>query len=430
MRFGLIYELQLPRPWTKESEHRLVQDALAEVEVADRLGFDYVWANEHHFLEEYSHNSAPEVFLAAAAGRTKNIHIGHAVVLSPPNYNPPARVAERIAMLDLVSSGRAEWGTGSSASRAELEGFNVNPDQKKLMWAEATEQSANMMVMEPYPGFQGQFFSMPARNVLPKPLQQPHPPLWLACSNRETIHVAARNGVGALAFAFVDPAEAAKWAGEYYEIIKSDQCVPIGHAVNANIAMATGFSVHQDEEEAVRRGGEGFQFFGYALGHHYVFGEHIPSVTNIWERFQKAKDALPKAVGNGIGTPAQLIERLRQYQDAGVDQVIFVQQAGRNTHDDIIASLELFAAEVMPVMKADQAERDARKAAELAPFIAAALARKQKMPALARDAIPPVPAYGRTVVATDQTPSNLAARRGGGIHIPSADPAEERPAAE
>ena len=118
MRFGLIYELQLPRPWTADSEHRLVQEALTEVEVADRLGIDYVWANEHHFLEEYSHNSAPEVFLAAAAGRTRRIHLGHAVVLSPPGYNAPARVAERIAMLDLVSSGRAEWGTGSSASRA------------------------------------------------------------------------------------------------------------------------------------------------------------------------------------------------------------------------------------------------------------------------------------------------------------------------
>jgi len=177
MRFGLIYELQLPRPWTADSEHRLVQEALTEVEVADRLGIDYVWANEHHFLEEYSHNSAPEVFLAAAAGRTRRIHLGHAVVLSPPGYNAPARVAERIAMLDLVSSGRAEWGTGSSASRAELEGFNVDPALKKLMWAEATEQTANMMAMTPYPGFRGDYFSMPARNVIPKPLQRPHPPI-------------------------------------------------------------------------------------------------------------------------------------------------------------------------------------------------------------------------------------------------------------
>jgi alkanesulfonate monooxygenase SsuD/methylene tetrahydromethanopterin reductase-like flavin-dependent oxidoreductase (luciferase family) len=430
MRFGLIYELQLPRPWDAESEHRLVQQALAEVEVADRLGLDYVWANEHHFLEEYSHNSAPEVFLAAAAARTKQIHIGHAVVLSPPGYNAPARVAERLAMLDLVSSGRAEWGTGSSASRAELEGFGVDPALKKLMWAEATEQTANMMAMAPYPGFKGDYFSMPARNVIPKPLQKPHPPIWLACSNRETIHVAARNGVGALAFAFVDPADAAKWAGEYYDIIKSDECVPIGHSVNANIAMATGFSVHHDEAEAIRRGGEGFQFFGFALGHHYVYGDHIPGVTNVWERFERGRDKMPAAVGNGIGTPAQLIERLKQYQESGVDQVIFVQQAGRNTHEDIVASLELFAAEVMPALKADQAERDARKQAELAPYIEAALKRKQWMQPLAADAIPSIPAYGRSVVASDGTPKALAARRGGGINIPSEDPSERPAAAE
>ena len=430
MRFGLIYELQLPRPWDANSEHQLVQQALAEVEVADRLGLDYVWANEHHFLEEYSHNSAPEVFLAAAAARTKQIHIGHAVVLSPPGYNAPARVAERMSMLDLVSSGRAEWGTGSSASRAELEGFGVDPAQKKLMWAEATEQTANMMAMAPYPGFKGEYFSMPARNVIPKPLQKPHPPIWLACSNRETIHVAARNGVGALAFAFVDPADAAKWAGEYYDIIKSDECVPIGHSVNANIAMATGFSVHHDEAEAIKRGGEGFQFFGFALGHHYVYGEHVPGVTNVWERFKRGRDKMPPAVGNGIGTPAQLIERLKQYQDSGVDQVIFVQQAGRNTHADIVASLELFAAEVMPALKADQAARDARKQAELAPYIEAALKRKKWMEPLAPGAIPSIPAYGRSVVASDATPKALAARRGGGINIPSEDPSERTNAAE
>jgi hypothetical protein len=192
--------------------------------------------------------------------------------------------------------------------------------------------------------------------------------------------------------------------------------------VNANIAMATGFSVHHDEAEAIRRGQEGFQYFGYALGHHYVYGEHTPSITNVWERFQRARDALPPAIGNGIGTPAQLIERLKQYQDVGVDQVIFIQQAGRNTHADIIASLELFAAEVMPALKAGQAERDARKQAELAPYIEAALKRKQWMQPLATAAIPAISAYGRSVVAG--APNPIAARRGGGINIPSEDPSE------
>ena len=171
MRFGLLYEHQLPRPWDERSEHQLFKDALAQVELADRLGIHHVWEVEHHFLEEYSHSSAPEVFLAAVAARTKHIRLGHGVVLSPPGYNHPARVAERIATLDLISGGRVEWGTGESASRIEIEGFGVDPEQKKAMWAEAVEQTANMMAMSPYPGFQGQFFSMPCATSCPSPTE-------------------------------------------------------------------------------------------------------------------------------------------------------------------------------------------------------------------------------------------------------------------
>src|SRR5216110_3617822 len=160
MQFGIFYEHQLPRPWQEDSEVRLIHEALAQVELADRLGIDYAWEVEHHFLEEYSHSSAPEVFLAACSQRTKNIRLGHGIVQMPPNFNHPARVAERIATLDLVSDGRVDWGTGESASRVELEGFGIDPDQKKAMWAEAVEQTADMMAMSPYPGFKGKFFSM------------------------------------------------------------------------------------------------------------------------------------------------------------------------------------------------------------------------------------------------------------------------------
>ena len=211
MKFGIFYEHQLPRPWNEGDEHRLFQDALDQVELADKLGIDYAWEVEHHFLEEYSHSSAPEIFLAACSQRTKHIRLGHGICLMPPNYNHPARVAERIATLDLVSNGRVEFGTGESASLMELGGFNVgfDPAEKRRMWQEAVEQCANMMAMDPYPGFKGEFFAMPCRNVVPKPLQKPHPPLWVACSNRETIKLAARCGIGALTFAFVDPARGA-----------------------------------------------------------------------------------------------------------------------------------------------------------------------------------------------------------------------------
>ncbi|MDA0338634.1 MAG: LLM class flavin-dependent oxidoreductase [Proteobacteria bacterium] len=398
MKFGIFYEHQLPRPWTQDSERNLIQEALDQVELADKLGIDYAWEVEHHFLEEYSHSSAPEVFLAACSQRTKNIRLGHGIMLMPPGYNHPARCAERIAMLDLVSNGRVEFGTGESSSLAELGGYGVPVEEKRAQWMEATEQVANMMVMEPYPGFEGEFFSMPCRNVLPKPVQRPHPPLWVACSNRDTIRLAARLGIGALTFAFIEPEEAKMWVGEYYSIIDSDECVPIGHAVNANVAAVTGFSCHQDADEAHRRGAEGFRFFTYGLGHHYIFGEHKPARTDIWAAFKDNPAAgVPIGESTGIGTPEQVRKHMLAMEDAGVDQVVFIQQGGNNEHEHICESLELFASEVMPEFKAREAAREAEKAERLAPAIERAMARKQWMKPLADDEIPTLVALGRQV---------------------------------
>jgi alkanesulfonate monooxygenase SsuD/methylene tetrahydromethanopterin reductase-like flavin-dependent oxidoreductase (luciferase family) len=397
MKFGIFYEHQIPRPWSEGDELRVYQEALDQVELADRLGIDYAWEVEHHFLEEYSHSSAPEVFLAACSQRTKRIRLGHGIVLMPPKYNHPARVAERIAALDLVSRGRVEFGTGESSAILELGGFGVHPDEKRAMWTETIEQTLNMMVMNPYPGFEGKYFSMPCRNVVPKPVQKPHPPVWVACSNRETIKLAARLGIGALTFAFVDPAEAKHWVDDYYRIFKAE-CVPIGHAVNPNICMVSGFSVHQDSAEARRRGEDGFRFFGYALAHHYIFGEHKPGRTDIWANFERARAALPPAGANrGIGSPEELRQHLREFEDAGVDQVAFLQQGGRNEHRHICEALNLFAAEVMPEFKARAQEREAKKMAELAPYIAQAMARKRVMPALSDEQIPTFVALGRKI---------------------------------
>ena len=251
MKFGIFYEHQLPRPWKENDELKLYQDALDQVELADNLGIDYVREVEHHFLEEYAHYSAPEVFLAACSQPTKNIRLGHGIKLMPPNYNHPARVAEEVATLDLVSNGRVEFGTGESSSLAELGGFKIPVEEKRNQWLEAVEQTCNMMAMEPYPGYEGKYFSMPCRNVVPKPMQRPHPPLWVACSNRETIKLAAKLGIGALTFAFVDPDEAKLWVDDYYRILK-EECIPIGHSINPNIAMVTSFGCHQDHDEAVK----------------------------------------------------------------------------------------------------------------------------------------------------------------------------------
>ena len=407
MKFGIFYEHQLPRPWTDGAELKLFQDALSQVELADKLGIEYAWEVEHHFLEEYSHSSAPEVFLAAASQRTKNIRLGHGIKLMPPGYNAPARIAEEVATLDLVSNGRVEWGTGESASRAELEGFGINPMERRAQWRETVEQVANMMAMDPYPGFQGKYFSMPVRNIVPKPVQKPHPPIWVACSNRETIHLAAQLGIGALTFAFVDPAEAKKWVDDYYETFKNE-CVPIGHTVNPNVAMVTSFSCHADAAEAYRRGFDGFKFFQFGLGHHYVFGNHKPGRTDVWKQYEAVKSALGEKdldfLGggtDGIGTPDQLRAHLRRFSDAGVDQTVFIQQGGKNKHEDICDSLNLFASAVMPEFKGEQEAREKRKQDELAPYVEKAFARKKWMKELTDDEIPSYPAYGAMVAEID-----------------------------
>jgi hypothetical protein len=262
-----------------------------------------------------------------------------------------------------------------------LGGYRVEVAEKRAAWQESVEQCLNMMVMTPYPGYEGKFFSMPCRNVVPKPLQKPHPPVWVACSNRETIKLAARLGIGALTFAFVDPAEARQWVDDYYRILKAE-CVPIGHAVNANIAMVTGFSVHADAEEAKRRGEDGFKFFGYALA-------------------------------RGIGTPDQLRAHLKSFEDSGVDQVAFIQQGGKNQHDHICQSLELFAREVLPEFDAREEARAKVKQEVLAPFIEQAMMRKEKVVPLAEDKIPSFVALGRQVAvnAPQLTPEQEAARR-------------------
>lgn len=286
MKFGIFYEHQMARPWSEGQEHKLFKDALDQIELADGLGFDFVWQVEHHFLEEYSHSSAPEVFLAAVSQRTKNIRLGHGIVNVMPQVNHPARVAERVATLDLISDGRVEFGTGESSSQAELGAFGVNRERKRKLWSESLGEIARMFTESPYAGHDGEAFSMPPREVLPKPFQKPHPPFWVACSRRETIITAAENGIGALSFSFIEPEQAKEWVDEYYSIIESERCKPIGFNVNPNFAVVLPMLCHEDENVAAERALDGANFFGFSLAHYYVFGEHEPGKTDIAKDFE------------------------------------------------------------------------------------------------------------------------------------------------
>lgn len=358
VRFSLLYELQLPRPWDADAERRLIAEALDQLATADRLGFHTAWLLEHHFAEEQSHASAPAVVLAAASGRTTDLRMGLA---TRPGVHHPAHLAAAVATLDLVSDGRVELGAAAVASGAERGVFGDGSDAALLT-------AIRMMVESPFAGEDG--VGLPPRDVVPKPLQKPHPPLWAVVARRADARAAGDRGVGALMVAAVDPEDLQGWVAEYDAALNADSAVPVGFAVNATVAAVVPMHVHHDESEAIARAIDGAHFAAYARGHYTTFGEHRPGKTSVWEDFVARRDSVGlargpvvadgaplkvKLMGGGlasqrgaIGTPEQVRELVERYAAAGVDELVFTVQMGAMEHDHVIASLELFAAEVMP----------------------------------------------------------------------------------
>ncbi len=365
MKFGIFYEHQLPRDWDEDSEHRLFKQSLDQIELADQLGFDYAWEVEHHFLEEYSHSAAPEVFLGAASQRTKNIRLGHGIIQLTTNH--PARVAERVATLDLVSDGRVELGLGEGSSVTELHPFNLRFRDKRDVWEDAVRCTLPMFWNHGWE-YEGEFFKFPLRAVLPKPMQKPHPPLWVACSQLDTIKYSAHRGMGALCFKFADLDSARAWVNAYYNTFLRNQVKLCDYQANPNIAVVAGFMCCETDEEAWQKA-DGWTFFQFALQLYNKEGPFEPGATNIWERYLEWKEtpAGQRRTGSElIGSPATIRERLAELQAANVDQVILLNQAGKNTHQDICDSLRLFAEQVMPEFHADEENHQAWKASVLA----------------------------------------------------------------
>jgi alkanesulfonate monooxygenase SsuD/methylene tetrahydromethanopterin reductase-like flavin-dependent oxidoreductase (luciferase family) len=360
MKFGIFYEMQLPRPWGPTSEYQLFQNALEQVELADRLGYDFAWEVEHHFLEEYSHSSAPEVFLAAASQRTKRIRLAHGIIQLTTNH--PARVAERVSTLDLLSHGRVELGIGEGSSITELHPFDRRFRDKRLVWEDAVRALIPMFGDAPAE-YHGEFFDFPLRNVLPKPLQKPHPPLWVACSQLETIRMAGQRGMGALGFQFVSAEAAQAWVHAYYNAFVHQQEKLASYRSNPNIALVSAFMCAESDEEAQRRA-EGWTFFQFTLGFYSRQGPQKPGSVNLWDEYRKWQQtpAGQRSRGTGlIGSADTIRRRLRRFEESQVDQVILLNQAGNNTHEHICESLERFARDVMPEFHGREDEHQAWK---------------------------------------------------------------------
>jgi alkanesulfonate monooxygenase SsuD/methylene tetrahydromethanopterin reductase-like flavin-dependent oxidoreductase (luciferase family) len=360
MKIDLLYEMEVLKPWHQRSEYDCYWQALAQAELADRMGFDTFWEVEHHFLNEFAHSSAPEVFLSAVAMRTERIRIGHGVVLLPHPFNHPIRVAERAAVLDILSTGRLEFGTGRS-SLYEQQGFGVKFEESRAMWQEALEVIPRMWTEDPFPAYDGKYFQIPERSILPKPIQKPHPPLWVAATSPESWQLAGQLGIGALGLTlFLTVAEVAAQIKTYHAA--AGQQKPVGKAVNHQVGAFTIVHCAQSEAQARENGGHdaALWYMRYAFQVLAARGRDAQKIGP-YEEFRKAHPIIAKVVDNTVtfdeldaedmvivGDPDKCIRKLEKYKAAGIDRVLCLMQAGRIPHPAVLQSIELFGTHVIP----------------------------------------------------------------------------------
>jgi len=357
MKFGLFFELSVPQPLTRADEAQVYRDALEQGRLADELGFSTAWAVEHHFLQEYSHCSAPEVFLTAVAMSTRRIRVGHGGVVCVPQINHPIRVAERAAALDIISGGRLDMGTARASTFTELGGFMADPDTTKISWDEYIHVLPRLWTEERV-RYDGTTFSFPERPVVPKPVQEPHPPLWVTVTSPGTECDAADRGIGCLGVAAASFREQERRTHEYRRRIR--QCSPAGRVVNDQIATMNYLFCHEDDEVASRVGGAMFSTFGMLNSHLLWAREVYPTpayqslgnlaagvVAQVRDDNPGARRPIPDGVA--IGDPKRIIEAIKVWEAIGVDAINFLLNAANVVpQEQVLRSMRLFAAEVMP----------------------------------------------------------------------------------
>jgi alkanesulfonate monooxygenase SsuD/methylene tetrahydromethanopterin reductase-like flavin-dependent oxidoreductase (luciferase family) len=362
MEFGLFNSLYVPRQVSDRdpgAEHRRLMDEIAVVQAADRSGFKYTWATEHHFLTEYSHLSANEVFLGYLACATERIHLGSGIFNITPPVNHPARVAERVAMLDHLAEGRFEFGMGRGSSTTEQRGFGIEePDLTRDMFDEVIGEFRKMWRDDEYPGHDGEFFSMPARNVLPKPYTKPHPPMWVAAGSPSTFEKAGRMGIGVLCFTLFGP-EPLKPLIETYRRALED-AEPVGDYVNDNVMVTTQLLCLEDGQRVRDVAGSGQLGQGYqnSLVFRYLDTFPKPPDTPTWP------DLIPEPTPADIderiapkvamyGTPDEVAQTAQAYADAGADQVVFGLLSSTISQELAIETVETFGRHVLPEFDRD-----------------------------------------------------------------------------
>ncbi len=364
MKFALFYEIPVARPWGDRSEYDAYQNTIEQAVLGDQVGWHAFWTVEHHFLEEFSHCSNPEVLYGAIAARTKNLRIGYGVRLMPQPYNHPVRTAESVAVLDLISGGRVDFGTGRSATRAELEGFGLDPHETRDMWREAIGHVVGCWTNDEYE-FAGKYWSMPKRRVLPKPLQKPHPPVYGATTSDEGHAEVGGLGLGLCSFAVgVPPEEIGRKIAIYRDAVSRCATPLTGHVHNA-AATFTMVNVAPTETEAREVARDSFEWYPktgarqiatvaeymaerqQALGN-YGYAAEMKAHADDGSLELLTLDILLDLNACVCGTPEQAVEMCKRYEAAGVDLLLCLINPYKIPHDKVMQTIELMGREVIP----------------------------------------------------------------------------------
>jgi len=367
MEFGLFNSLYVPHQLSDgnpDAEHERLMDEVEVVVAADRCGFKYTWVTEHHFLTEYSHMSANEVFLGYLAARTERIHLGSGIFNVTPPVNHPARVAERVAMLDHLSHGRFEFGMGRGSSTTEQAGFGIeDPELTRDMFDDVVTEFRHMWSGDDY-RHEGRFFKMPRRNVLPKPYTRPHPPMWVAAGSPSTFEKAGQMGLGVLCFTMGGPGQIAPLIAKYKDAIKNSE--PVGAYVNDNVMVTTQLLCLEDRDRVREIAPNLTMSYQNSLLFRYLDTFPRPPGIPEWpalipEPTTADIDARIAAGTMMYGTPDDVRRVARSYEEAGVDQVVFGLLSSTMPRDVAVETIETFGREVLPEFDRDPVHRTTRQ---------------------------------------------------------------------
>ncbi len=366
MKLDLLYEVDAPRPWGKphpygqrEREQRAYREAVEQIRLADELRFHTIWAVEHHFREGRSHCPAPEVLLGALSQVTRQIRLGFGVTLTPFAFTPPQRIAEKVATVDILSGGRVEWGTGRSTPM-EQTAFGVDRPRSRDDWREAIEIVVGMW-REEYFEYESERFRFPRRMVTPKPVQDPHPPCWMAATTAGSAAVAGQHGLGLLSFSIMQPLEQMAAAVRDYRAAAAT-AVPLTGVRTNKVAAYTLVHCADSMAQAEANGIWDSCAWWY---------QNLAQFTLDWELVHLSKaeqDAtfpLLKPLLEGsvplqhfheadmliVGDPERCFEKMRRYADLGVDQLICYVQFGHHDHASVMRTIELLGKEVIPALE-------------------------------------------------------------------------------